>query len=44
MAPLPKTLDLEAMRLRVRLHKGEREAVRQHVSEILAEGRVRPEI
>lgn len=44
MAPLPKTFDLEAMRLRVRLHKGEREAVKQRCAEILTEVRERPEI
>ncbi len=44
MAPLPKSFDLEAMRLRVRLHKGEREAVKQRCAEVLAEGRHRPEI
>lgn len=44
MAPLPKSFDLEAMRLRVRLHKGERDAVKQRLSEILAQGRDRPEI
>lgn len=44
MAPLPKTFDLEAMRLRTRLHKGEREAVKQRCAEILTEGRNRPEI
>ncbi|MGX0962750.1 hypothetical protein AB7M63_003199 [Bradyrhizobium japonicum] len=44
MAPLPKTLDLEAMRLRLRLHRGEREVVKQRCAEILAEGRERPEI
>lgn len=44
MAPLPKSFDLEAMRLRVRLHKGERDAVKQRCAEILTEGRDRPEI
>ncbi|MFK4499269.1 hypothetical protein ABIF90_000576 [Bradyrhizobium japonicum] len=44
MAPLPKTLDLEAMRLRLRLHSGEREAVKERCAEILAEGKERPEI
>lgn len=44
MAPLPKSFDLEAMRLRDRLHKGEREAVKQRCAEILAAGKDRPEI
>lgn len=44
MAPLPKSLDLEAMRLRVRLHKGYRDAVKKRCAEILADGRERPEI
>lgn len=49
MAPLPKSFDLEAMRLRVRLHMakqhdGEREAVKQRCAEILAGETDRPEI
>jgi hypothetical protein len=44
MAPLPKSFDLEAMRLRVRLHKGYCEAVKQRCAEIMADGRERPEI
>jgi len=44
MAPLPKSFDLEAMRLRVQLHKGEREVVKQRCAEILAAGKDRPEI
>lgn len=44
MAPLPKSFDLEAMRLRVRLHKGERDVVKRRCAEILAERHDRPEI
>lgn len=49
MAPLPKTFDLEAMRLRVRLHRASRfdntrETVKQRCAEILAQGGDRPEI
>lgn len=49
MAPLPKSFDLEAMRLRVRLHRakqhdGEREAVKRRCAEILAKTPARPEI
>ena len=44
MAALPKSFDLEAMRLRVRLHQGERDSVKQRCAEILAGSKTRPEI
>jgi hypothetical protein len=49
MVALPKSFDLEAMRLRVRLHRanpydGERESVKQRCAEILAQRDDRPEI
>jgi hypothetical protein len=49
MAPLPKSFDVEAMRLRVQLHRARRfddtrETVKQRCAEILAQGGDRPEI
>lgn len=45
MAPLPKPFDVEAHFLRRQLLlKGQRDAVRKRVNEILTEGRTRPDI
>jgi hypothetical protein len=49
MAPLTKSFDMEAMRLRVRLHQATRfddtrKTVKQRCAEILAQGDDRPEI